>query len=193
MAETKTKEGGRFSLGKQGSLVRFSASGYRPITKRVEDLGQDSEVTLKADPGGLWIPPQCQVLRGPRMLTGDTMQFNLVSGGKIRRGQDIDYQTNVVCHNRSCMQHGWGPLWSFGLPPWREFPSAFSNVEERDVQIRPNVEYKGNEYRGRRSDGTYMRFVGILGETISYDHATKDAAEYFDKVIDTLCWKSNGR
>jgi hypothetical protein len=34
-----------------------------------------------------------------------------------------------------------------------------------------------------------MRFVGVFGESIGYDHAPKDAAEFFDKIMDTLCWK----
>jgi hypothetical protein len=91
------------------------------------------------------------------------------------------------------MEHGWGPLWSFGMPPSTEFPAAFSDIRERDVQIRPDLMSKGNEYRAMRSDGTHMRFVGIFGETIAYDHAPKEAAEHFDKIIDTLCWRSNRR
>ena len=52
----------------------------------------------------------------------------------------------------------------------------------------PEPRYGGSEYRGTRSDGTLMRWVGVFGESISYDHASKGSAQSFDKIIDTLCW-----
>jgi len=57
------------------------------------------------------------------------------------------------------------------------------------VRFLPEKELGGVEYRGVKSDGTFMRFVGVFGETISYDHASKDTAQLFDAVIDSLCWR----
>ena len=122
-------------------------------------------------------------------MSGEQMQFTLDSGVQVRRGQDIDYQANVVCIGKACMQHGFGPLWSFGMPPWRDFPDGFSELKERDVQWRPDLNLQGIEYWGSHSDGTYTRWVGIFGETVAYEHAPKDAADQFDKIIDSLCWR----
>jgi hypothetical protein len=45
----------------------------------------------------------------------------------------------------------------------------------------------GHEYRGRRQDGTYFRFVGVVNETIAYDGVGGKRATTFDRIIDSLC------
>jgi hypothetical protein len=86
------------------------------------------------------------------------------------------------------MQHGFGPTWSLGVPP-DGLVEGVQDLQERSVEFLPARGVYGNEYRGRHGDGTFMRFVGIVGETISYDHAPKEAAELFDRIIDSLCWR----
>ena len=61
-------------------------------------------------------------------------------------------------------------------------------MNERDVHYLPDLEYQGSEYRGIRNDGTLMRWVGVFGESISYDHTSKDSAQFFDKIINRMCW-----
>jgi hypothetical protein len=75
------------------------------------------------------------------------------------------------------------------MPPWSEFPEGFIELQERDVQWRPDLKGQGREYRSTHLDGTYTRFVGVFGETVAYEHAPKEAAEEFDKIIDSLCWR----
>ena len=54
------------------------------------------------------------------------------------------------------------------------------------------AEYNGKEYRGRRADGTCFRFVGVFEETVQYERVTKEAAEALDRVIDSVCWRTEG-
>src|SRR4030095_14194279 len=149
---------------------------------RVVTTGTASlEVTLKKS--SAWSPPFCSSTKN--MLVGELMAFTLPKGAKVRRGQDIDYSMAFVEYQGSVLRHGWGPTWSMGFPG-PEFFREISKVDERDLQFHPEVPIP--EYKGMRSNGKYFRWIGMLGETIEYQDASKDAAAFFDAIIDTLCW-----
>jgi hypothetical protein len=79
------------------------------------------------------------------------------------------------------------------MPPFpEEFLAGWREITERDIYNYDAPEFPGIEYRGVRNDGTFVRSVGIsgaiYGETISYDHATKESARLFDILIDSFCW-----
>jgi len=186
--QVKSNQNGEFVLLKAGDFVRFSDPGYRPVTKSAKDLLLDSQVTLKRDAQALWAPPTCSTVQIAQPMTGEWMQFALPPRVRLRHGHDVDYQTNFVCLGKACLGHGFGPLWSSGFPP-RGVLVGLSDLQERNVQYRPDVGLQGVEYRATHSDGTSMRWVGVFGETISYEHAPKAAAELFDKIIDSLCWR----
>jgi hypothetical protein len=186
----KTDGSGQFILEQPRGLVRFSMPGYRPATKREETFQVNSTLVLQADPKGQWDPPQCPVSPSGLVMQGDRMQFPLGETIQARRVQDDDCQYYVVCIGKYCMRHGFGPLWSLGMPTWKDFPDGFLDIQERDVRWRPDLDLQGNEYRSTHADGTYSRYLGIFGESVSYNHVTKDAAEEFDKIIDSLCWRS---
>jgi hypothetical protein len=112
------------------------------------------------------------------------MGFVLPKGAKVRRGHDIDYSIQSVEFGKHRLGIGSGLTWSSGSP----FPAQLLNMREmseRDVVFEGEV--RGVEYRGVRTNGTYFRFVGKSGETIEYDGAPKETADYFDAIIDTLC------
>ena len=51
--------------------------------------------------------------------------------------------------------------------------------------------FQGSANRENRADGSYSRWIGLfsgMGESISYDHASKESAKFFDGIMDTLCW-----
>jgi len=104
--ETKTDEDGKFVI-KAAELVRFSYSGYRPISRKTEELRQNPEVQLVPDPGVLWSPPTCSSSRGKSVIVGEWMQFSLPSTVRSRKVWDVDYGTNRICRGKSCMLHGW--------------------------------------------------------------------------------------
>jgi hypothetical protein len=172
-----------------GGVIRFSKDGYRPITKFWSDLSQKPEVTMVRDDRALWKPPLCTSPREKAVVSGWHMRFVVPAKLQSKRGSDIDYSTNNICRGSDCLQHGWGALWSFGTPLLpQKFLSDLNETAERDLYNLPNPALPGIEYRAVRGDGTYMRWVGVFGETISYDHVTKESAEMFDELIDTLCW-----
>jgi hypothetical protein len=86
------------------------------------------------------------------------------------------------------MMHGIGANWSPGVPElkvWKQFVT----VEEHDITVDdPQVSIA--EYTGMLQDGSHYRFIGLPGESISYVDATVDSAQYFDGLLDTLCWNA---
>ncbi len=104
----------------------------------------------------------------------------------LKHGGDVDFVTARVRFGKYSMVHAWGPTWSWGLP-LVSFFKGISQLRETDLFFAPEVPIA--EYRGVRTDGTYFRWIGMLGETVEYDHVTKEAAVYFDGILDTLCWR----
>jgi len=184
--QATTGSDGRFVLHKPSEVVRFSLRSYRPVTKTLDQLKYNPEIVLDQDSEALWSPPRCSSNRQTELLKGDDMVFSLPRGVRVKRRSDIDYQTVHVRHKRFAMRLGWGPMWSYGMPTAKSYFDGLETLVERDVAFIAGVD--GTEYRGRRFNGTYSRWVGIFGETVSYDQVDKDTADFFDRIIDTLCW-----
>src|SRR5262249_29714399 len=115
----------------------------------------------------------------------DQMAFRRPKHAHVKRGFDVDYGTVFVRFKNNALRLGYGGSWSWGYPP-RQFFQNISELHERDIAYDPEVPTA--EYRGKRLDGTYFRFIGKVMETTSYDNATKEQADYFDAIMDTLCW-----
>jgi hypothetical protein len=183
---TTTGSDGSFVLQKAADVIRFSLRGYRPTTKTLDQLTETPEVILQEDREALWSPPHCSSSFRSNVLKGDAMLFTLPQGVRVKRGSDIEYATADLRYKRHTLRLGWGPLWSYGVPTSKSYFADLKTLQERDVLYIPDV--NATEYRGLRTDGTYWRWVGILGETVSYDRVDKEAADFFDRIIDTLCW-----
>ncbi len=183
----KTNARGEFVLSESSDFVRFSASGFRPITKSRDEVMIGSPIVMERDPLAIWAPGICPPVQTQNTLNGDSMGFVLTLGTKYSTEIGDDYQTKMVCEGKYCMQLGWGALWSFGFPP-RGFLKDLTITKERDIQYRPEVGLQGVEYRGTRGDGAMTRWVGKFNETISYENVPASVAESFDRIIDSLCW-----
>jgi hypothetical protein len=129
----KTDQDGFFSLKGQAQVVRFSKDGYRPVTRFAEEITRNAEVRLSRDPAGLWKPHRCSGSGNGSVISGWNMRFVLPRGLRVRKAKDIDYSMNIVCRGRECLRHGWGPLWSSGMPP---FPEKFLANSREMSQIR---------------------------------------------------------
>jgi len=180
--DTLTDRDGRFALQKPAQLIRFSKTGYRPVTKRTRVDGLD--VVLQTSNDSTWAPPACSPQR-PRRF-GQIMMFTAPTGVRVQTTTDVDYRTAVVQFRGSALEFGTGPHWTFGLP-LVQLLDAMVLVDERDV--RTPWDDPGAEYRGVSADGKHWRGVYLFGESISYDGADAIAAKYFDSIIDSLCFQ----
>ena len=114
------------------------------------------------------------------------MQLTVPKHLRVRRGQDIDYQTESVALRGTWMAFNAGPLWSFGFPPAQTL-AEMVQVEEREVKT-PTDGVALADYRGVRADGSRWRTLVKVGESIAYDHADTIAAAQFDEIIASLCF-----
>jgi hypothetical protein len=191
--DTQTDADGRFSMKISTSTLpgdrptaRFSRSGYSPLTVVLPEARNDYVFTLHRTDQPPWQVPLCtqQTQFGGSDLS--FMAFVLPKGTKTRREQDVDYSTQGVQFKKAWMIYGQGPTWSSGFPPnLSSYVQNVSELTERDVRFNEDV--SGVEYRGKRTDGTYFRFIGMLGQTADYDHVTPQAAAFFDGIMDTMC------
>jgi hypothetical protein len=182
---------GHFAL-ERGPTVHFEAEGFRPTTRLPSDIEAESIVRLEPDSAAVWSPPRCpadNVLPSDvRPMYGDHMRFLVPRGLYLHPVSDVDYRLNEVCVGNECLRHGWGGMWSTGDRTDARFFSDVTDMRERQMFDLPHQMVFGAEYRGTRSDGTFVRFAGVLNETIEYDHITAATAATFDRIIDSLCW-----
>jgi hypothetical protein len=173
---------GRFSLNARDSKIRFQMNGYSPLTTFINQ-GSSVSVVMEKATDALWTPPVCKLT--PEWFHGEQMAFRSAKHANIKRSFDVDYGIVRVRYKKNALWIGYGGTWSWGYPP-DDFFQNLSELHERDVEYILDVPTA--EYRGKRTDGTYFRFIGKFMETIQYDHATKEQADYFDAIMDTLCW-----
>jgi hypothetical protein len=182
--DLKTDVDGMFSIDVDEALLRFSHEGYRPKTQTLKRSGEGARIELQPT-DDLWRPPYCPA--ETPSLRGFTMGFSVPPGTRIERGSDVDYGIASLRFGKARLALGFGPTWSWGMPAGI-FLKDVVELTERDIRFADDPDALVAEYRGTRSDGTRFRWIGKVAETIEYDHVTKDEADYFDRIIDTLCW-----
>jgi hypothetical protein len=178
-------------------VVRASAPGYRPQTMVVRN-GVDAVFSLRRDAAAVWAAPKCAIgasMRGRaarNIISGFRIRLSLPPGTEVQKESDLENARTRVCLGNTCLSHTrWGiagnALDSLVAP---EVFAGVAQMQERDL-YDPDLHRAvsgGVEYKGTRSDGTVLRWVGLFGESIVYDHATQSAAKLFDTIIDSMCW-----
>jgi hypothetical protein len=163
------------------AIVRFSREGYQPATRVLPLNSSDSPIMLNEAADSPRNVPACPATT-PRFGLG-VIGYTLPPKTKTKH-YGGDALTEVIQFRKYTMGHSWGLNWSQGFPIQPAFYEKVSQISERDLTFGNSV---GAEYRGTRPDGTYFRWIGTLFETLAYDHVPKDAAMFFDRVIDSLC------
>jgi hypothetical protein len=127
-------------------------------------------------------------------LAGGRFKVSLPKGAITKDLDGVDYQNYFVGFGkgkkRVWMLHGFGPNWSSGDPP-KPWIEELTSVERRTWRFKGNND-QGVDIRGKTSDGKYTRFFGAFGETIKYHEVPQEAAIYFDKIIDSVCYQQQG-
>jgi Carboxypeptidase regulatory-like domain len=187
-AVSQTDDDGRFVVsivtppGLQ-ALVRFSGRDIQPLTKLMASSSpQDVMVTVHKATNSLWKISQCRTK--PTFGGAFAMAFQVPKNIKVRSSGGFDSVNYRIEFKKSRMGYGAGFNWSEGLPLSIELKDL-SDISERDINFGEEV--MGVEYRGIHRNGTYFRYIGKWGETVSYNHAPKDAALFFDTILDSLC------
>ena len=123
-------------------------------------------------------------------FVGDRLRLPLPKGSVIKRGRDHDYEEYHIGFgkkkNRVWLSGIFGPNASSGEIP-KDWLASSSDIVQR---IWTSEEDKGVDARGKLANGNYWRYLGRYGESIKYYDVPKDAAEYFDSIIENLCYQA---
>jgi hypothetical protein len=194
--EAKTDATGQFVLPAEEFLpqgtrvVRVSAPGRRPLT-RIGASRVAQPFVLRPDPAATWTLRSCTgaVARVPTrgFIHGGAVRLQIPDGLQMRAPGDSGIVRREVCRGPDCLSHSWG-----GMRDGAEWIALIAlqgarEIHERDVRNPVSTADSGVEYRGTRNDGTHMRFVSLLSETVAYDRVSESSAAFFDRIIDTLC------
>lgn len=136
-------------------------------------------------------PYRVDTCRASKNIIGGTLKVTVPDKAVARHGQDVDYQEFSVGFgsgkDRVWMHGIWGPMATSGQVP-RDWIDGSESIFTRTW--RSDLVQNGIDRSGKRSDGTYWRYLGSFGEAISYHGVNKKAAEYFDQILSTVCFDS---
>ena len=135
-----------------------------------------------------WTPPRCTPAQEKLSRIGWKMKVLPPTNAALLNIQDDDYEVIKIGYgsgqNREWLTIGKGALWSLGIPNKKLLESSIS------IEKRERKPY-GADYRGIQENGKRWRFVGFIGESITYTNASEEVARYFDSIIDGVCWDAS--
>ena len=117
-----------------------------------------------------------------------TMGVVLPKGAKAKASSGFDTSGASIEYKKSVLGFVSGPSWSAGYPTWPSFYEDTKQLWEGEIRGRQGVWFA--EYKGVRRNGMHFHWIGAYGITFSYDDTSKDAATYFDEILNSLCWYS---
>ena len=135
--------------------------------------------------------PACGSPSGPAFV-GDWLRLPVPQKAILRKGKDVDYQSYSIGFgqkkDRFWLWGGFGPTWSSGQVSikLKESSTSFTEINWTfaDSKLGGGVDAKG-----KLKNGNFWRYFGIPGETLKYEDVSKDAAEYFDSIINNICYR----
>ena len=121
-------------------------------------------------------------------LLGDGFKLKLPKGAIVKKGRDVDYSDYAIGfgpkNNRVWLSGIYGPVATSGKAP-DNWLSASAEVSQRTWKF---AELEGVDAKGKLKNGNYWRYFGMFGESIRYYDVPKEAAAYFDGIIDNVCF-----
>jgi hypothetical protein len=133
-------------------------------------------------------------LEGGSKPIGGLLGFPKMQGVKASpEGRDVDYGMRYYYvktrRGPKGIMHGFGPTWSWGMPS--------DNDVSRSVQYEEVAYDAGGitiiDARGQLPNGNRWRYLGMFGESASYDDIDEATAKVLDRFLDGACLKTRAR
>jgi hypothetical protein len=192
---TKSDKDGIFRIKKilHQEMIWFSRSGYKPLLMTITG----SKMNIVLEKAGFreseWVLSWCPPIEKKGRYIGDNLNVFVPKAIRIYESTGADYWMVAILHGpeKERLTFGSGPTWTHGFPDWAK---TLPDLVSREVIIgdpSDNESYSheavASDVRGRSKDGKFWRFTGDCFEALEYEGVTKEDAEEFDKIIDTLC------
>jgi hypothetical protein len=182
----KSDSDGFSQLGAAGAFVLFRHTGFKPRLMATSELASSNRIVgLDRADETIWTVPSCESLpNGGRGWVGGGLRVNALKthyDGPVRGLHDSHW---YVKHNHQILHIVHGILWHKGLP------AESILTESKNTRIRGWVYHGtvGVDLSGQARSGSRWRWVGApFDDAIEYENTSQKAANYFDKVIETMC------
>ena len=206
-----TDENGMFSLlintdidTDNCCVVTFLLSGYKRKTE-VFKYGTNNITITMSSSENIWSPPLCNLISNKSDYLGWDLKVLLPKKAEIKKLPDSDnIRINIGFKSKLETEYQWmelgtGALW-LPVVPYKNLLRS-QDIKEREIKggnyyyeyindtgnVRDVREFIGVDYHGIDEHGKKWRDVSFRFQTITYKNVTPDAAEYFDKIIDSMC------
>jgi hypothetical protein len=179
---------GSFHLSAVGAFVSVRQIGFKPLIVSTTDLTEPVRIHLTEADATTWKVPSCASLPGGgRGWVGGGLRVN---AGRQRYegpvyGEHDSHWYFKFSQNTLHIVEGYA--WHSGLP----LESTLTSSE--GIKIRGWVfgETVGLDLSGKTREGKRWRWVGApIALAIEYSDTSEDAADYFDSIVETMCFQS---
>jgi hypothetical protein len=169
--------------------IRFSLTGFKTLTKAMDADVRRLDVVLQSG-DNKWVPFICKSSPEDNKRIGWKMKLLIPQRTPVSKFSD---GADTLCqhvHFNSGTSHETmrictGPLWG-GMWPEKDLLIRPSTMDERHWYDKSAFDYHGSDRGGNR-----WRHTGWFNETIDYRNASDQAADFFDSIIDNLCWDAS--
>lgn len=139
-----------------------------------------------------FVPPACADGIQNEKTLGERLRLRIPKAAKIKRGKDIDYVDYNVGFGK-----GTERVWLNGIyGPNASGGKVSSKLLDTNIiwhRIWKVGDIEVVDIKGTLADGRFWRFIGTFGEQAAYENVSKDASDYFDTVLTSICYLSRER
>ena len=183
----ETNPGGTFCVKSAGVFINVRHTGFSPILERVPTTGTPMRLRMVKADASVRAMPDCQSRpNAGRGWIGGGLRIN--PQGRYRGPVNGEHDTHWYVQKGEQSLHVIdGYAWHAGLPQ-ESLLSASQNISVRGWEFGNII---GLDLSGRSQTGSRWRWIGApLAVAISYEGASPDEAEYFDRILESVCYTS---
>jgi hypothetical protein len=147
-------------------------------------------VESSQEPGTAVNPQSCATTKrtGRRIVSNpDVVEFRIPHSAHIRKVQDIDYEEYFVWFGNEREKPRMNFM--FGGMVGGQSPHDLSNPQIHWTSRKWGChnDEDGTDWRGIGTDGRKWRHISVPFGFAAYEGVPQRAAEYFDKILETMC------
>ena len=186
-----TNEKGEFLLPHPAVVIHFLKENLRPLTLVVEPGTSLLHIVMTPSENDLPVPACSQPGRNQRLIGWGKygLHFSVpknevkVLGGKA----DVDYVRYVIRpkSGNSFLALWFGPYAISSEPDDEQFVNSSTFSQRNLVAVEGGA--LGADTWGQSKNGLGWRHTGTMGSGAVYQGATKEEAQLFDQIINSIC------
>jgi len=174
---------GSFRVSEVGQFIAFRAVGYKSQLVRLPVSSDAIRVQLSRADESVRTLQACPRAQKKSSWIGDGLRVQVSGGydGPVYGDHDSHWYLKRGGDRLHIVD---GLFWHNGLP----LEDDLLAIENLSLRTWVFGEIVGLDFSGRTRSGKYWRWIGGPAATaVSYETKSRSTAEYFDKVIATLC------